>query len=833
MDIATGTGMNPSCQRDDVDAYINNSHAGGHTAVDGDLFTLGDNHASPTSCRWTNGVTFPSGIGIQIIGAGTTDAHNRSGDGTHTTTIIDCATTASPCSGTQAYLFNSTPSASASITRFSSFTLDTDPGLTGTKDLNPPFGISATTSTMTPYSAHIRIDHIVIPGANWGQATNSSATLIVADNVYGVIDHNSLYHTAGSTYEWVNFNNSAWHGVGNWGDNSWAQGESFGTTEALYVETNWIEQTDGAALGIALTETESGFGTNHTGEGGGRVVCRFNTFNGVGIGCSNHGTETNQRARGGRSMEFYKNQFNCPSSAPSSICNASGYDYGAQPRSGSLLSIDNHWANVGATQFGKVVQDRYIAHFNIWGGCDGSGPYDDNDPMVYDSGTITGLVDNVTTWAITDNTKSWTANEWDPFVNVAFAYSFHDIDTGGTMVGDGATIYTNSPSSAGGNTLRVLNSEGSGFGANSFHIGDRYQILHVLRCLDTSSRIGGTLLSMLAPTPTNTSGGYVFQSLSPVYEADETGTNFGGFLSTPPNLAANTDFYQEVSQTVNSCSGHSPNTGCTPFDGSSGTGYGTLANMPSTCPTAGTGYWATDSGSWNTSGSGGQGQLYTCQGGVFVLYYTPLAYPHPDINNSLAISSQPASQNITPGTATMSVTATGGTAPYTYQWYVGMSGDTSTPISMATMSSYITPSLTVGTHNYWVAVTDSAGSPATVDSNTAVITVGNAPTISVQPASQSITSGNTANLIVTASGSGTLIYQWYRGTAPDTTNPVGTNSSSFTTPSLTVTTSYWVDVSSVFGDVHSNTATITVSNPMPMPSGGGDGCRFRFCPHPN
>jgi PKD repeat protein len=85
------------------------------------------------------------------------------------------------------------------------------------------------------------------------------------------------------------------------------------------------------------------------------------------------------------------------------------------------------------------------------------------------------------------------------------------------------------------------------------------------------------------------------------------------------------------------------------------------------------------------------------------------------------------------------------------------------------------------------------------------------PAITVQPASQTIASGQAATLTVSATGTAPLSYQWYRGSSPDTSNPVGNNANSFTTPPLTATTSYWVRVSNGCGHSDSTTATVTVS----------------------
>jgi Ig-like domain-containing protein len=89
------------------------------------------------------------------------------------------------------------------------------------------------------------------------------------------------------------------------------------------------------------------------------------------------------------------------------------------------------------------------------------------------------------------------------------------------------------------------------------------------------------------------------------------------------------------------------------------------------------------------------------------------------------------------------------------------------------------------------------------------------PTITNQPASETISGGQTANLSVAATGTGSLTYQWYQGSSGDTSTPAGTNSSSFTSPPLNTSTSYWVKVRNSAGSTNSTTAVITVVTPPP------------------
>jgi len=84
------------------------------------------------------------------------------------------------------------------------------------------------------------------------------------------------------------------------------------------------------------------------------------------------------------------------------------------------------------------------------------------------------------------------------------------------------------------------------------------------------------------------------------------------------------------------------------------------------------------------------------------------------------------------------------------------------------------------------------------------------PSIDDHPQSETIDYAFAPTLTVTASSALPLSYQWYEGDSGDTSTPVGTDSNSYTTPNLTLTTSYWVRVSNICGSDDSETATVCV-----------------------
>jgi hypothetical protein len=94
------------------------------------------------------------------------------------------------------------------------------------------------------------------------------------------------------------------------------------------------------------------------------------------------------------------------------------------------------------------------------------------------------------------------------------------------------------------------------------------------------------------------------------------------FANQYSGTTINVDYWQDC-----------PGAGCSgSFTGAAGVGQGTLASIPGTC-TKGVGYFATDQGTWNHSGSGGQGVLYKCTAtNTWTVAYTPYTYPHPLVN---------------------------------------------------------------------------------------------------------------------------------------------------------------------------------------------------------
>jgi len=178
-----------------------------------------------------------------------------------------------------------------------------------------------------------------------------------------------------------------------------------------------------------------------------------------------------------------------------------------------------------------------------------------------------------------------------------------------------------------------------------------------------------------------------------------------------------------------------------------------------------------------------------------------------------SITTQPASQSVRVGEAVLFTVGATGTSPLSYQWRKNGAA-----IGGANSATYTTPATTTSDNGaqFTVLVGNSAG---TVTSDAAILTVNASsvgPSITTQPASQTVTAGQTATFSVTASGTAPLSYQWHKnGTAIN-----GANSASYTTPATSISDNaaqFAVAVSNSAGTVTSNAAILTVN---PSSSGG-------------
>jgi alpha-L-arabinofuranosidase len=140
-----------------------------------------------------------------------------------------------------------------------------------------------------------------------------------------------------------------------------------------------------------------------------------------------------------------------------------------------------------------------------------------------------------------------------------------------------------------------------------------------------------------------------------------------------------------------------------------------------------------------------------------------------------AIPSQPTASDVSRcGSGTVSLTASGGTS---YRWFSASTGGT----ALHTGSIFTTPSLS-STRSYWVENFNSNCSSQRIE----VKAIINA--IPPQPTASDVSRCGTGS--VTLSASGGTNYRWFSSSTGGSALHTG---SSFTTPSLSATTSYWVD----------------------------------------
>jgi gliding motility-associated-like protein len=149
-------------------------------------------------------------------------------------------------------------------------------------------------------------------------------------------------------------------------------------------------------------------------------------------------------------------------------------------------------------------------------------------------------------------------------------------------------------------------------------------------------------------------------------------------------------------------------------------------------------------------------------------------------------------------------------AGVTYNWYAATG---STPLATNNTGVFVTPAVTAPTVYYVEAVSGTA-----VSSRTAVNVSVNPPATpaTVTTNSQVINAGQSTTLLATADAGNTI--QWYDAATGGTQVGSGT---SFTTPALNVTTTYYVETTNANGCKSANRVPVTVTV---LTNGGGTAC---------
>ncbi len=172
---------------------------------------------------------------------------------------------------------------------------------------------------------------------------------------------------------------------------------------------------------------------------------------------------------------------------------------------------------------------------------------------------------------------------------------------------------------------------------------------------------------------------------------------------------------------------------------------------------------------------------------------------------SPSITLQPVGQVVLAGTPVVFTVVATGTAPLSYQWQ--KNGASIAGASSASLTLNNVTTADAGT--YAVVVRNLVGFVTSANAVLVVNPVSAAPSITLQPASQTVAAGGTATFTVNATGSAPLSYQWLR----NGNNIAGATSAVLTLNNVTSASAgnYQVRIRNGAGSVTSATATLTVT----------------------
>lgn len=331
--------------------------------VDGDTLSIPGG-----SAYWTNTFVPPPNISLTILGAGT-----------NLTTIfdsIDKSTTTATNGDTKAQAVISWVVGAGKTNVLTG--INFQPGNNNanrflpTNSPNPGYFTAAV--QFWGSCTNLRVHHV-----EFGELLNRG--IYVNGGVCGVIDHCGFFYCKNN--QGIAFSQDTLFGGSN-GDGSWENAVNWGGPVAMYVEDCLFKPNANRTVGSI------------DGFAGGRGVVRYCTI--TNSYCTVHGTESSQRLRGHRSLEFYMNRVSIDNTFT---------PYSVDFRSGGGILFSN---TITGPYFGafKLSCYREFAPYVPWGTADGTKAWDQTDGVIYDTGTLTsgGLS------TATDSGKSWTINQW-------------------------------------------------------------------------------------------------------------------------------------------------------------------------------------------------------------------------------------------------------------------------------------------------------------------------------------------------------------------------------------------------------------------------------------
>ena len=304
-----------------------------------------------------------------------------------------------------------------------------------------------------------------IPGSSWRIDHNFfnglyAKNIATTGNSMSVIDHNAFFEK-GISIECNSYAQSDGQG-----DQSWHLPATYGlnSSNVLYVENNYFTNLEPYVASVGACD----------GEGGGRIVFRYNT---VWNDCfNNHGTETGGRIRSERSFEIYGNTFTCPSSSSLYPIYAAAMIRGG---SGVIFSNTTSGYNLTVAFRNYRFTCSYYSQWSPFAGANGLSPFDSNSATLYLSGTNSAPNGSAYLQVAGAN---WTPNQW---------YGYSVLNTNTQVF---AQINSNTA-----NTIYYLGSTASTAGAIpctalTFNVGNHFQIYKVFAALDQPGRGSGDLL---------------------------------------------------------------------------------------------------------------------------------------------------------------------------------------------------------------------------------------------------------------------------------------------------------------------------------------------------